>query len=86
MPELVAIDDTGHVVSLSKLDGDTLTVHPAVFQRMQVACARPDLSPTAASVEAMKLAGLTDDEINSRVGRKTKIVVDASLATDFWKT
>lgn len=85
MPKPVPIDRDGYVVSTSKLDGDTLTVHPATFARMQEIIARHDVNPDMASAEAMRVAGLTDDEIRSRELRETTIVVDATLFTDLRK-
>lgn len=86
MPNAVTLDDNGYVLSTSNIDGDTLTVHPVVFARMQDVLLIYDGSPDVAAKKALVVAGLTDEEINSRLHRETKIVVDASLAHDVRKT
>ena len=75
------VTDDGMTSIRSKLDGDTLTVHPITFARMQECLASALGTETGRAADALRAAGLTAEEIASRLGCETKIVVDASLAS-----
>ena len=79
MPGLIALK-SGQI-SQSKLEGDELRVHPEVFGRMQDAAELGDGDATQRAAQAMRIAGLSEEEIAGRTFRNTKIVVDPTLVS-----
>lgn len=85
MPEpIYTRDGTGYY--LSRLDGDTLTVHPTIFGRMQDELAKSIGSETDRAANALAVAGVTANELDARYFRETKVVTDTSLFRRFSET
>jgi hypothetical protein len=66
-------------MSESVLEGNTLRISPAIFDEMQRILAGGDGTETSRAIDALKRAGLTNDEITSRELSETKIVVDYTI-------